>query len=56
MKPDEPDKNTHSAPNDDAASERRHEEWLLDEALSETFPASDPIAPASAKSPTPSPR
>jgi hypothetical protein len=24
-----------------------HDEWLLDEALQETFPASDPIAPAS---------
>lgn len=24
----------------------RHDEWLLDEALGETFPASDPIAPA----------
>jgi hypothetical protein len=23
-----------------------HEEWLLDEALIETFPASDPISPA----------
>ena len=23
---------------------QRHEEWLLDEALRETFPASDPIA------------
>lgn len=23
-----------------------HEEWLLDESLVETFPASDPIAPA----------
>ena len=23
-----------------------HEEWLLDEALKETFPASDPISPA----------
>jgi hypothetical protein len=23
-----------------------HEEWLLDESLRETFPASDPIAPA----------
>jgi len=23
---------------------REHEEWLLDEALRETFPASDPIA------------
>jgi hypothetical protein len=26
----------------------QHDEWLLDEALRETFPASDPIAPASA--------
>ena len=25
----------------------QHEEWLLDEALKETFPASDPISPAS---------
>jgi hypothetical protein len=24
----------------------RHEDWLLDEALRETFPASDPISPA----------
>jgi len=24
----------------------QHEEWLLDEALKETFPASDPISPA----------
>ena len=24
----------------------KHEDWLLDEALAETFPASDPIAPA----------
>ena len=24
-----------------------HDEWLLDEALAETFPASDPISPAS---------
>lgn len=23
-----------------------HDEWLLDEALAETFPASDPISPA----------
>ena len=23
-----------------------HQEWLLDEALKETFPASDPISPA----------
>jgi hypothetical protein len=25
-------------------AQRSHEEWLLDEALRETFPASDPIA------------
>ena len=34
----------------DAAVTRRetsaHQEWLLDEALKETFPASDPISPA----------
>jgi hypothetical protein len=24
-----------------------HDEWLLDEALGETFPASDPISPSS---------
>ena len=29
-----------------------HDEWLLDEALSETFPASDPIA-VSPNSPAP---
>jgi len=23
-----------------------HDEWLLDEALDETFPASDPISPS----------
>jgi len=28
-----------------------HDEWLLDESLSETFPASDPIAPASSPKP-----
>jgi hypothetical protein len=26
-----------------------HDQWLLDEALSETFPASDPISPATEK-------
>jgi hypothetical protein len=26
-----------------------HEDWLLDEALAETFPASDPISPSSEK-------
>lgn len=28
------------------AGSKAHEEWLLDEALMETFPASDPTAPA----------
>jgi hypothetical protein len=39
-----------SPPADTAASRAeasRHQEWLLDEALKETFPASDPISPAS---------
>jgi hypothetical protein len=27
-------------------SPARHDDWLLDEALRETFPASDPISPA----------
>jgi hypothetical protein len=39
------------APPTDATASRaesRHEEWLLDEALKETFPASDPISPARA--------
>jgi len=30
-------------PRPDSAS---HQEWLIDEALKETFPASDPISPA----------
>ncbi len=29
----------------------QHAEWLLDEALAETFPASDPISPAAAPEP-----
>jgi hypothetical protein len=28
-----------------------HQEWLLDESLAETFPASDPISPAEARVP-----
>jgi hypothetical protein len=28
-----------------------HDDWLLDESLAETFPASDPIAPARHKDP-----
>ena len=27
----------------------RHQEWLIDESLDETFPASDPISPAKAQ-------
>lgn len=33
-------------------AQHEHEEWLLDEALRETFPASDPIA----VTPSPSPQ
>jgi hypothetical protein len=33
-------------PKTDATRANRHDEWLLDEALRETFPASDPISPA----------
>jgi hypothetical protein len=40
----------HTPPSAHAAVARAstsvHEEWLLDEALKETFPASDPISPA----------
>ena len=40
-----------SLPQDAVASSEvqspTHDEWLLDEALAETFPASDPISPAS---------
>jgi hypothetical protein len=32
-------------PVDASWSRSRHDEWLLDEAVFETFPASDPIAP-----------
>jgi len=28
------------------ATSTAHDEWLLDEALMETFPASDPVSPA----------
>ena len=30
---------------DDATAIVRRDEWLLDEAIMETFPASDPVAP-----------
>lgn len=40
----------HTAPRAAADAEdhgsQAHDEWLLDEALMETFPASDPTAPA----------
>jgi hypothetical protein len=32
------------------SSDVSHQEWLLDRALEETFPASDPISPMSAQS------
>lgn len=31
---------------DDEASERDHEDALIDEGLEESFPASDPVAPS----------
>ena len=33
-----------------------HDEWLLDEALQETFPASDPIRPAQRGGAKPAPK
>jgi hypothetical protein len=41
------------APADDAppAQSPAHEEWLIDEALGETFRASDPISPSIPKAP-----
>ncbi len=38
------------------AGSKAHDEWLLDEALMETFPASDPTAPAIVSIPPPLPR
>lgn len=35
------------------AGSQAHDEWLLDEALMETFPASDPAAPAIVSMPPP---
>lgn len=35
------------------AGSKAHDEWLLDEALMETFPASDPAAPAIVSIPLP---
>ena len=35
-----------AAASPDVPAARSHDEWLLDESLAETFPASDPIAPA----------
>jgi hypothetical protein len=31
--------------NDAAAGDASHDEWLLDESIEETFPASDPTSP-----------
>lgn len=36
-----------------ARNPAEHEEWLLDESLGETFPASDPISPAMERSDSP---
>ena len=32
-----------------AVTSPSHDQWLLDEALAETFPASDPISPSQSK-------
>lgn len=40
QKPDKSDK-----PDKKAAEQKQHEQDLLDEALEETFPASDPVSP-----------
>jgi hypothetical protein len=40
------DEATPPLPGNDVPRENRHDEWLLDESLRETFPASDPISPA----------
>lgn len=39
------------APGDSAPGAADHDEWLLDESLGETFPASDPISPGVASHP-----
>jgi hypothetical protein len=36
---------------DSAPGAADHDEWLLDESLGETFPASDPISPGVASNP-----
>lgn len=41
-----------ASPLDDATlPSSSHDDWLLDESLAETFPASDPITPASSPKP-----
>ena len=36
----------HTTKHDEMSDRRRaHQEWLLDEAIKETFPASDPVSP-----------
>jgi hypothetical protein len=46
--PNKPDRERPSAPPPD---HRRRQDALLDEALKETFPASDPISPATPEPP-----
>lgn len=40
-----------AVPDDSAPGAAAHDEWLLDESLGETFPASDPISPGVAPNP-----
>jgi len=41
----------HASADAEDAGSQTHDEWLLDEALMETFPASDPTAPAIVSTP-----
>ena len=40
-----------AAPDNSVPGAAAHDEWLLDESLGETFPASDPISPDVASHP-----
>ena len=40
-----------AAPANEPVGAPEHDQWLLDEALAETFPASDPISPSVKKPP-----
>ena len=48
-----PAKDAKAPPEPGSSRQSDHEEWLLDESLVETFPASDPIAPAVPPEPRP---